>query len=284
MEWIRTFVQAARERSLSKASQRLNMTQPAASQQIRKLEEDLGVKLFQRTAAGLALTEAGQLLLERIVPVLSQLERIRKELEVYRQTKKWVIGTLPSFATHLMPEKVYHMKSMSIEADVIVHDSSERLAELLKSGIADAVLIDGRHADGFRWREDIFHEAYYVILPNDHPLARRPHLTIDEIEPFPFVVRPPYCDVRKDIEAMFRQCGSSLRIVKETANYEFMLGLVAAGTGITIAPQIIAEKHIRHIELTAVPLRGVSNKRTMTLVSSSKYIQKSLASLLAGGG
>lgn len=85
LEWLHSFAEAAKLKSFSKAAQALNLTQPALSKHIRNLEHALEVTLFYRTSGGIELTEAGERFYTRIVPVISDLASIRRELRQYRR-------------------------------------------------------------------------------------------------------------------------------------------------------------------------------------------------------
>jgi LysR family transcriptional activator of glutamate synthase operon len=110
LEWFHGFLEASRLKSLSKASEKLNISQPALSKQIRNLEEILGVELFKRTAVGVELTEEGTLLHKRIQPILSEMESLRKDLLNLQKVSSVRLGTLPSLATYYLPQKVFEME------------------------------------------------------------------------------------------------------------------------------------------------------------------------------
>lgn len=103
-EWLEAFLITAKTKSLTKASEQLHMTQPALSKQIRKLEEDLGATLFTRSAKGVELTEAGDILFEEIEPVLHKIRSIQKRFYQHKKLQKLKLErgrVFPAFISHI---------------------------------------------------------------------------------------------------------------------------------------------------------------------------------------
>ncbi|HEY9606478.1 MAG TPA: LysR family transcriptional regulator [Allocoleopsis sp.] len=275
IEWLECFAEVVKCKSLSKASEHLNISQPAASKQIKKLEEELKVSLFQRTSSGMELTEAGVFFWERIQAVLSELRSIRHELENFYEPKRIRLGTLPSLATYYLPPRILNLRKTGIEVTIQVAHSSEEILECLKSGTVDAVLMEVGTVESFFWSLPVFSEPFYAILPKTHRLSQHHSICLEEIKDEPLVVYPPNCDVRQSITRAYQERGFEAKIDSEVAFGESILSFVAVGVGITFVPQTIADR-IGHLSLSAIAVTDFGHSRTIHLVARSERIGKVL--------
>nr|WP_286893942.1 LysR family transcriptional regulator [Thermobacillus sp.] len=129
--WIRAFLEASEHKSLTRAGEKLYLTQPALTKQIRNLEEWLGAELFRRSAQGVELTEEGARFRERILPVLAEIESIRNDLWSARQAAPIRLGTLPGLAAHYLPPRLTELKRQGIRAEMKVLNSTEEIISQL---------------------------------------------------------------------------------------------------------------------------------------------------------
>ncbi|MFC5451637.1 LysR family transcriptional regulator [Paenibacillus aestuarii] len=272
IQWLKSFVLTAQNKSLSKTSEWLNLSQPAVSKQIRKLEETYGVTLFYRSTQGVELTKAGAMLLERIQPVLMDLELIYKELQDFKTTQKIWLGALPSIATYFLRRKI---PTLEVNTDVMVCNTSTELLSWLKAGKLDAALIDKRSADPHLWSKDLFSESYLAILPKSHPLGEQQCVTVADIKDESFVFYPESCDVRQCITQRLLMLGIEPKVSTEVSFGDFILGYVAAGAGITILPKIVTE-NLSVVSLTAVPIIDFNTTRTISIIARSEKLGKRL--------
>ncbi|TVY06557.1 LysR family transcriptional regulator [Paenibacillus cremeus] len=276
-EWLYCFLEASRHKSFSKASEKLNLTQPALSKQIRHLEELLGVELFKRSASGVELTEEGSLLQERIIPFLSELEAIKTELINHQKLSSIRIGTIPSLAAYYIPDKLVGMQQDGIQTELNVRSTSAEIIELLCIGSIDAGMIHKASRIPARyWTVGLFHEPYYAILPSRHPLADHQAITLEQLKDEPLIVYPSQCDIRSTIVKAFQASGLEPRLALEINFGESIPGFVAAGAGITVLPEIIVN-HISHLAVKAVPIEGFPETRTIHLVCARPELGKKLA-------
>ncbi len=100
LEAVRSFIEVKNTRSLSKASKILHISQPALSKQIQRLEADLEVTLLKRSAQGVELTEAGELFIKRMLPILEHIHEVKAEMKKFQEKRNISIGILPSLAAH----------------------------------------------------------------------------------------------------------------------------------------------------------------------------------------
>jgi DNA-binding transcriptional LysR family regulator len=281
VEWFESFLETARSRSLSKAAEKLNITQPALSKQIRRLEEAVGARLLRRSSSGVELTEAGRLLQERIPAVLDELQAIFSEAGQFGTRQKIAFGTLPSLAAYYLPQKVIRLQQQRrpVLLDVHVLGTSEELVRALHQGRLEAALVESKYAKPPLWGKELFAEPYYAILPLRHPLSGRASLRVGEIGGETLVVHPEPCDVRQSILRAFRAQGLEPRIGMEVDG-EFVLDYAAAGAGIAIVPETNA-RHLGERRLTAVPVADFGAARGISLAARHRRTGERLARLLA---
>lgn len=281
IHFIEGFLETVHQKSIAKASEKLRVSHPALSKQIRALEAYYGVTLFKRSSAGVELTEAGSVLYNRIVPVLAEMTTIKAELANLNDSPKIALGTLPSLAAHYLPEIVYRLENNKAEVHVTVRNTSSELYELLRTGTINAAVLERQVSHAASWRVDLFEESYYAVVYSRHHLAGLPSITIQQIAQEPLILNPPDCSIRKLFASLMAEQGMAPQIKTEVHFGEFILGYVAAGAGITIVPKILAD-NLGNPDLIAIPIEDVRAKRTISLISQSKRIGQYLTPYFKG--
>ncbi|ACR13704.1 LysR substrate-binding domain-containing protein [Teredinibacter turnerae] len=173
---LRYLVGIADEQHVGRAAERLHVTQPALSQQLRKLEEEIGSPLFERHHRGMRLTIAGQVMLKHARQILAQMEDARNEIDSLADTGECLvhIGTIQSMNFHLIPTAISRLQ----ESEPNIH---VRVAELSGSQLEDSVAKEKLDFGiGFlpTIREDLvteqlFSENFYLAVHRSHPLAEQ---------------------------------------------------------------------------------------------------------------
>jgi DNA-binding transcriptional LysR family regulator len=231
-----TFHEAAEALNFSAAAQKLSITQPAVSAQIHNLEEDLGVKLFNRVGKNLSLTEAGEMLKgysRRIFRLLGEAEAVMGELRLVRRgTLK--IGTTTTYAGHIMPPLLSRFKAEFPMVKVVLHEGSsldvaKRVAklELEVAVVAYSGSVKNVHFELLRQEELV------LVLPPGHPLAARPAIPAKSLAREKFILREKGSSTRLITRDLFRRHRISPPVVFETSNVDFIREQVAHGMGLS---------------------------------------------------
>ena len=137
---LQGFVQVAQEGSFTRAAEKLYLTQPALSLQIKALETELGMPLFERRNRQVYLTEAGRMVLERAQEILSKVEQIREQVAAYQgmQRGRVQIGTSDTTCLYVLPALVQTFRSQFPNIDIhLTNKPSGEVASLLKDGVVD---------------------------------------------------------------------------------------------------------------------------------------------------
>lgn len=277
IEWLNSFVEAARLKSFSKASKANNLSQPALSKHIRNLENELDVTLFFRTSTGIELTEAGERFYSRIVPVIAEFTAIRQELRQFCRSHPISIGCLPSIATYYLPSKVQALQELNRPHTLMIQNTSGELIDSLQEGRLEAAFVDTLYAEDTLWSSEILTESYYAVFPLNHRFQSKKSVKLAEICEEPLIVHQAPCDSRKHIISQMEFFGQKPNIINEVAFGDFIYGYVMSGLGITIVPEIVA-KNISHLQLVSLPI--IDFKRSISLATKSSKLGEQLSKLL----
>ncbi|SFJ83640.1 DNA-binding transcriptional regulator, LysR family [Paenibacillus sp. UNC496MF] len=279
VEWFRSFTEAAKWKSLSKAADRLSLTQPAISKQIRQLEATYGIELFRRSAAGVDLTEAGRHFLERIMPVVASLDTIEAGMRRFKAEPGYTLGCLPSVVTRLHPGRLRDYRDAGHPVTIKVRQTSAALRDELQEGAFDAALLDAAFAGDRMWSKTLFTEGYVAVLPEDHPFRGRTSLRLEELRKERFVFASPQCEIHDRVKTLAESYGYSPDVELEVdGNKEFLFN-VAVGAGITVLPEMLAAE-AKQMNLQAVPLAEPGLRRTVALAARTADVGAKLFRLL----
>jgi LysR family hydrogen peroxide-inducible transcriptional activator len=233
----------AQEKSFSKAARVLHLAQPSLSQQIRKLEEELGVPLFHRIPGDLTLTEAGERFIRKAEYVLDLVEQMRREMDDVAglHRGRLVVGCLPMTGSHVLPLVLPAFRERFPEVEVVlVEETTWQLETLTKKGRTDfSILTLPLSGSELAW-EEIAEEPIMVAVPRCHPLAEQCAVSLPELAGEPFIFLKEGQGFRQIALDLCRTAGFAPRIVFETTNIETAQSLVAAGMGVAFVPQMVA--------------------------------------------
>lgn len=281
---LRYFVAVANERNFTRAAERLNIAQPPLSRQVRQLEEELGVDLFDREARPIRLTEAGRLLYEQAVQVLAGVDRIREVLQdqAGKGRKRFVIGFVGSTLYGLLPEVIRRFRECAARSDVSVIELStiEQIAAL-KDGRIDAGFGRLRFEDAAIRRIVLAEEPLVAVMPIDHPLAGGGPVHLEALLGEPLIVyprpaRPSYAD---QVLGIFHDLGLQPRIVREVREVQTAIGLVAAHVGFSIVPASV--QRMKRDDVAYVPIVDSPAHSPIMMIHRAGDVSPELGQLVA---
>jgi DNA-binding transcriptional LysR family regulator len=255
---LRYFVAVAEERNLTRAAGRLHIAQQSLSQQIRTLEAQLGVTLFERSTRGVELTAVGAVLLREARPVLAQAERAVEAVQRAARGEQGElrVGFLSTVANYFMPPVVRAFRER--HPAVTLHTEDVPIAALvagLRDGTLDAGLSRPPLVDDLA-TEVVLREPVAAVLPEGHPLADRAELTLADLADEPWVLTPraSWPPWHRSYDEDFARAGYRPRVVQRGTTPQGLLALVAAGVGVTRLT--LSSRSLRDSGVAFVPLAG----------------------------
>ena len=239
---LRCFLAVAESSSFTRAAERLHLSQPPLTRQIRQLEERLGVTLFERGRRGAELTGAGRAFLPEVRRTLAQFERALGAARAHAGSarQRFVIGYTTVVDAGAIPDVAPALRQRFPELDVVLRGAhSIALVRGLRRGELDAAFI-GLHTEAQGLCVQTLHQQPFVVaLPSGHRLAARRQLDFGDLEGervfwFERRLNPGFHD---HCTAFFERIGLRFQPIAEPADHHILLGQIAAGQGIGLIPQ-----------------------------------------------
>ncbi|MNW54026.1 Hydrogen peroxide-inducible protein activator [compost metagenome] len=275
-------LQIAEERNFSRAADKLHIAQPSLSQQLSKLEQELGVKLFQRNTSTVELTYAGASFIEHAQKIMDAVGQLRQEMDDISQLRagRVVVGSMPITGSHLLPYVLPAFKAAYPEIQInLLEDTSLNLEKLTAGGGTDLSLLSLPLQEPSLTYEPIGEEVIDLAVPPGHPLAKLQHsrngVSLGMLKEEPFIVLKKGQGFRKMTIDLCRSAGFEPNVVFESNNIETVQSLVAAGMGITFVPRFIARAKRSELIPVYVPLADPAPSRTLVIAyRKGRYLSK----------
>jgi len=253
LKQLRAFVAVADRASFISASSALHLSQPALSQTIRQLEDQIGNALFQRTTRSVRLTPLGMSFLPHVRHLLRQFDSVIGDVQeiAARKRGRVIIACLPSVASRLMPRVVAINERLYPGIRVVIRDMNMRVVvETVRSGEADlgigSSVIDDSELESVVLGRDFFHG----LVPITSPLARRRSLKWADLADQPFIAMTHDTGLRDLIDVAAGERGIQLRIVAEVSNVATLNGMLEEGIGVSALPGLVLPRNdqtfVRH--------------------------------------
>jgi LysR family hydrogen peroxide-inducible transcriptional activator len=242
---LRYFSAVADTGSFSRAAEKCHISQPSLSQQIQKLESELGGRLFDRLGRSVRLTDLGQAFLPRARSVLHELLTAKDELTERMQTEAGpvVVGAIPTIAPYWLASRLatFSRKFPKVHL-TIAEEITPVLFDRLRAGSVDlAVLALPIRGHEFE-THPLFTERLFAALPKTHKLARRPSVQLADLRRDPFLfLRDGHC-FRETAVAACDRARLSPRVVFESGHLSSLLAMVGAGMGVSLVPEMAVDK------------------------------------------
>jgi LysR family nitrogen assimilation transcriptional regulator len=265
---LRTLIHVAELGSLSKAADRLHIAQPALSRQVRLLEEELGVRLFDRHGRGMVVTDAGHDVLRHALRVMAELEEIRATVadEDAPLRGHVSIGMPPTVADILSEPLVAAFRESHPAATLrIVSAYSGYLLDWMHRGEIDAaILYDPKSARTLRV-QPLLEEVLFLIGPPDAGLSQDVPVDFADLQNMRLLLPSPGHGLRAILDKCAAERGFALSVPVEADSYSTLKGLVRAGHGSTVLPLAPIHRDLAVGDLCAAPLHDPVPMRRLIL-------------------
>ncbi len=268
-EWLSTFLEVARQKSFSRAAERLHVTQPSISAQIRSLETYVGHRLLDRGGGKVTLTAAGRVFQPFAEQSLIQLKHIRLTLEDMERMPRGTltISANDSTALYVLPLLITKFKKQypRVSLNIVRAERSKTMSLVLdrevEFGIVSLPVRDPR------LHVEVIHEDKLVlVVPAKHPLTTLKTVTLSDAAKHGFLV-PKEGRRRELIDHLFIQNKTARRVTMELDSSELLKRLIVAGLGISFMPRINFLEEIKQGLVQAIEVEGVNIPRDLGIIS-----------------
>jgi len=281
---LRYIVAVAQERNFRRAAEKSFISQPALSLAIQKLEEELGLKIFERGKNNISVTPVGMEIVGQAQRTLEEAERIR---EIARQGKDQLAGTLRlgiiySVGPYLLPDLVPALKKLAPDMPLEIEENiTASLDTLLRNGKLDVIIIALPFGDSGIVTQPVYDEPFEVVVGNDHHWANRRSIRAQELSSEKVLLLDSgHCFSNQVAEA----CPELNRKGAETqqgTSLETIRNMVASGLGITVLPASANSARYRNKLLKVIPFTNPAPSRRIALAWRKSFARGQAIEVLA---
>ena len=276
---LRYFVAVADEGSFSRAAAKVRVAQPSLSQQIRKLEAEVGQPLFDRLPRSVVLTEAGHCFIDYARKILASIGDARRCVDELKDevAGRLAVGAIPTIAPYVLPELVgkfqKHYPEVTLE---IVEDVTDGIARRVEAGELDVALASTCQQAPTLRRESLGSEPLLALVPKGHPLAKKTLVAMDDLKSQRFLLLHEMHCLSQQVNHLL----AARRLRPEIALAGSQLGtianMVAAAIGVSIVPQMMV-KHQATPGCVSLPFAPPVPERELNLLYNPLRFQNKAA-------
>ena len=238
---LRYFCAVAESGNFTRAAEATRVSQPSLSQQIHKLEDELGAKLFDRLPRSARLTQFGKAFLPKAQAILRQIGEARIEIREMAsgESGEVVLGAIPTIAPYLLPPMLSSFARLHPSVSVsVVEEITPTLLERLHEGTMDLALLALPVTGDELIATELTRESLFAVLPERHAFARRSTILLDELREEPFLLlKEGHCFRDNALQAC-RQSKVNPNVVFESGQFATILAMVSAGMGVSVVPEM----------------------------------------------
>ena len=263
---LRYFEAVARLNHVTRAAAELHVAQPALSKQLRDLEDELGVALFDRVGRRVRLTEAGEALLPHARAVIAQVEAARAAMAERVGLRRGLatIGAPPTVGTNLLPAALAAFNRRYPGIELRLREAGvSTLLEQLAAGLADIAVVTLPVDDPNLAVAPLFTEELVLAVAAHHSLAESEGVELASLAAEPFVLSPPNYELRDATVDACRRAGFAPHVVLDGGEMDTLLRFVAAGLGVALVPRLAL---VGQRDIAAVPISDQRLSRSLAIV------------------
>ena len=268
MHQIRYVVAVARSGNFSRAAELCHVSQPSLSQQILKLEEELGERLFERTKREARPTPHGEIFLRRALRILEEVDAARREADDAKQllTGSVTIGVIPTVAPYILPKAIASFMKLFPGVEVVVQEEpTARLLKLLHGYEVDLALLSPPFPTDRLEALPIVEEELLLAVPGSHPFATKRSIAADDLEQERLIVMQEGHCLGDQVLGFCSRGRNHPRISFRSAQLETIQSLVAAGMGLSLIPAMA----VREERKGAPVYRSLSGQKARRSVAAA---------------
>jgi len=242
---LKYFVAVAETGSFSRGAERCGITQPSLSQQILKLESELGQRLFDRLGRTVQMTPSGRILLPRAQRILAEVNSAGKAVQqdIMEGKGSLTIGAIPTIAPFLLPEALSELRKRFPESELhITEDTTDRLVQKLVRAEIDCAIMSPPVEEEHLVVDPLFREELYAILPPKHPLAQSGELHMSMLQGQDAIVLQPMHCLSAQIDAFCKAENITRNVTCSTSQLTTLYNMVSLNMGLSLVPEMFVKK------------------------------------------
>ncbi|MBN2311516.1 MAG: LysR family transcriptional regulator [Candidatus Hydrogenedentes bacterium] len=274
LDALRAFCAVVEAGSFRGAAVRLHRSQPAVSQQVKALEDELGHAFLERK--GCRLTPAGERLYERARHILTETVNLTRELDDFdeQHASELRVGTSDTTTLYVLPPVVKAFSTVVPPTRlVITNRPSDVVAERVREGELDLGIVTLPVSHAELEEQDLFRQFLVLVTPRDHPLGGRSEVELDELRGEPLLLLDAQTRTGALLQAFFRERGFEPQPILDSGSFEVIKRYVAAGIGVSFLPRIVVTKADENLSTVKVP--GLPSVRIGTIWRRHAYRSRS---------
>jgi len=282
---LSTFLHVAKLQSFSKAAKVLGYSQAAVTIQIKQLEQELGVHLFDRIGKQTSLTHQGNVFYDHAASIMRDIAQAKDAVSHPQKLNGHLcIGTIESICASLFPSLLTEYHKLHPEVNISIRtDSPDQLLEQINGNQLDLVYFMDKRVYDVKW-EKVLEEPEEIVFAAtaDHPLAQRSEpLSLDDVLSYPMVVTEKNASYRLILEQYLAAMGKSLQPYLEIGNTDFILQFLKQNTGITFLPRFTVEKAVSEGYLRILSVKKFSIRTwRQILYHKDKWVTREMAEFI----
>jgi DNA-binding transcriptional LysR family regulator len=278
------FLAVVEERTFTRAAERVCRTQPAVSQSIKKLEDEIGTPLFARDVHDVSLTEAGKVLAEYARRMVHLRDQAMRQVAQIKTLKAGTLGIAAheSAAVYLLPAplRTYLQRYPDIKVGIYRSRLNEIPRQVMDREVDVGFVKDEPAFHELQWTE-VHADQMVVIASRRHPLAARPHIAVEDLGSEPFVLHHLCNSTAEMIDRVFEQHRTRLRVVADLWSFENIKSFVREDVGLAIVPAVTVRDELRdgllarlHVPELEIP------RRTLMIYREQGYLSDPASELI----
>jgi len=243
---LRYFVAVADEGNFSRAAAKVRVAQPSLSQQIRKLEAEIGQPLFDRLPRSVVLTEAGRCLLEYARQILASIDDARRSVNELKGkiAGDVAVGAIPTVAPYVLPELVITFQKHYPDVTLhIVEDATAGITRRIEAGELDVALASTCQQSPTLRVELLGKEPLLALVPEGHPLAKQTVITFDDLKSQRFLLLHEMHCLSQQVHHLLESRRLHPEVALAGSQLSTIANMVAAEIGVSIVPQMMVKHH-----------------------------------------
>lgn len=280
---LKIFVTVCETGSTTAAGEKLHIAQPSISLAISELEDYYGIKLFDRIAKRLYITEAGKKFLQYATHIVGLFEEMEREIKNFDATGIIRIGASITIGNHLLPGYITRFKKIHPQMDVkVIIDNSEKIQQYILSNQIDIGLIEGIVYSPYIAEHKFRDDELVMVCGNAHPFANQKNVEISKLQNESFILRESGSAGREIFDSTMTSLGIKILPAWESTSTQAIIRAVQANLGISVLPYLLVKDSLNRKEISQFHIDGIRFQRSFSVIyHQNKFLTESAKDFIA---